>query len=173
MNATLTSPELTRADRCDRCGSQAYVRARLHNGGELLFCAHHGREYTPKLTELKAQILDELVAQRRQRPGVGVDGGLWAAGMVAAGLAARLGAPLLAHGNVLGVIHVGTLTPRRFDEGDVELLRAAAELVAAAGGEITVFGGVDLGDAAAAEDVAAVKAAVDAGAEAAGQEGQG
>lgn len=28
---------LTAADRCDRCGAQAYVR--LDNG--LLFCAHH------------------------------------------------------------------------------------------------------------------------------------
>ena len=28
---------LTRTDRCDRCGAQAYVRAVLGAGGELLF----------------------------------------------------------------------------------------------------------------------------------------
>jgi hypothetical protein len=34
------------------------VRARLHAGGELLFCAHHGREHLPKLRE-HADIQDE------------------------------------------------------------------------------------------------------------------
>ncbi len=55
---TALAPELTAADRCDRCGAQAYVRARLHAGGELLFCAHHGREHLPKLRE-HADIVDE------------------------------------------------------------------------------------------------------------------
>jgi hypothetical protein len=44
--------------RCDRCGAQAYVRARLNTGGELLFCAHHGREHLPKLRN-HAEIHDE------------------------------------------------------------------------------------------------------------------
>ena len=57
VNAAL-APTLTTADRCDRCGAQAYVRARLHAGGELLFCAHHGREHTPALAD-KAEIHDE------------------------------------------------------------------------------------------------------------------
>ena len=57
MNATRVSP-LTAADRCDRCGAQAYVRARLHAGGELLFCAHHGREHLPKLRD-QAEIDDQ------------------------------------------------------------------------------------------------------------------
>ncbi|RWU83760.1 hypothetical protein CWN80_08465 [Janibacter hoylei PVAS-1] len=57
VNATLASP-LTAADRCDRCGAKAYVRARLHAGGELLFCAHHGREHIPALKDL-AEIDDE------------------------------------------------------------------------------------------------------------------
>ena len=57
MNAAL-APSLTTADRCDRCGAQAYVRARLHAGGELLFCAHHGREHVPALVD-KADIIDE------------------------------------------------------------------------------------------------------------------
>jgi hypothetical protein len=55
---TALAPSLTAADRCDRCGAQAYVRARLHAGGELLFCAHHGREHLPKLRE-HAEIHDE------------------------------------------------------------------------------------------------------------------
>ncbi|MFL6177567.1 MAG: hypothetical protein ACJ715_13020 [Ornithinibacter sp.] len=57
MNAAL-APTLTAADRCDRCSAQAYVRATLHGGGELLFCAHHGREHIPALVGL-ADIHDE------------------------------------------------------------------------------------------------------------------
>ncbi len=44
----LASTDLVALDRCDRCGAQAYVRAVLA-AGELLFCAHHGREYGEKL----------------------------------------------------------------------------------------------------------------------------
>ncbi|MDO5740545.1 MAG: hypothetical protein Q4P07_10400 [Ornithinimicrobium sp.] len=59
MNTTL-SPELTASDRCDRCGAQAYVRARLGDGLELHFCAHHGREHLNKLRGLDdIDILDE------------------------------------------------------------------------------------------------------------------
>ena len=59
MNATLT-PELTAADRCDRCGAQAYIRARLGDGLELHFCAHHGRAHLEKLRDLQdIDILDE------------------------------------------------------------------------------------------------------------------
>ena len=56
MNATLTSPELTRADRCDRCGAAARVRAKLPSGAELLFCQHHANEHEAKLVELAAVI---------------------------------------------------------------------------------------------------------------------
>jgi len=56
---TALAPTLTAADRCDRCGAQAYVRARLSSGGELLFCAHHGREHLPKLQHMTAEIQDE------------------------------------------------------------------------------------------------------------------
>lgn len=59
MTSTLTVEPLTAVDRCDRCGAQAYVRVTLPAGSELLFCAHHGREYAPKLRELDAEILDE------------------------------------------------------------------------------------------------------------------
>ena len=59
MTATLATKPLQAADRCDRCGAQAYVRVRLSSGGELLFCAHHGREHTPRLKEVAAEIHDE------------------------------------------------------------------------------------------------------------------
>ena len=36
-----TASALTAADRCDRCGAQAYVRVVLEGGLELLFCGHH------------------------------------------------------------------------------------------------------------------------------------
>ncbi|WP_030167121.1 DUF7455 domain-containing protein [Spirillospora albida] len=50
---------LTVADRCDRCGAQAYVRAVLVGGGDLLFCAHHGRRYAEALRANGADIHDE------------------------------------------------------------------------------------------------------------------
>jgi len=53
---TLTRPELTAADRCDRCGAAAQVRAVLPSGGELLFCGHHAREHSSKLRELAAEL---------------------------------------------------------------------------------------------------------------------
>lgn len=58
MNATL-APSLSAADRCDRCGAQAYIRARLVGGGELLFCAHHAREHGDKLKEIAVTVIDE------------------------------------------------------------------------------------------------------------------
>ena len=59
MNALLDTPALTAAERCDRCGAQAYVRVLLASGGELLFCAHHGREHADKLRQVAAEIHDE------------------------------------------------------------------------------------------------------------------
>ena len=55
----LETVPLNALDRCDRCGAQAYVRAVLNNGGELMFCAHHGKEYAEKLKSLAAKIQDE------------------------------------------------------------------------------------------------------------------
>jgi signal transduction histidine kinase len=43
------------------------------------------------------------------------------------GIKSLLGVPLLARGRVLGVIHVGTLRPRRFTPEEVELMQRAAE----------------------------------------------
>jgi serine phosphatase RsbU (regulator of sigma subunit)/anti-sigma regulatory factor (Ser/Thr protein kinase) len=48
------------------------------------------------------------------------------------GLQSLLGAPLLVEGKVIGVLHVGTLTERNFDEEDVELLQRAADRAALA-----------------------------------------
>lgn len=50
---------LTAADRCDRCGAQAYIRVELNSGGELLFCAHHARKYEDKLRAVAVDIQDE------------------------------------------------------------------------------------------------------------------
>jgi len=48
------------------------------------------------------------------------------------GIKSMLGVPLLVAGNAIGVLHVGTLTPRDFNEGDVELLQLAADRAAVA-----------------------------------------
>ncbi len=57
--AVATSSALSAADRCDRCGAQAYLRVELQSGGELLFCAHHAREHGDKLREIAAHVTDE------------------------------------------------------------------------------------------------------------------
>lgn len=54
----LERPALSALDRCDMCGAQAYVRVTLASG-ELLFCAHHGTEYKPKLIETAIDWHDE------------------------------------------------------------------------------------------------------------------
>lgn len=51
--------QLTRQDRCDRCGAQAYVRATLGGGAELFFCGHHFRAHEDKLVAVGASIVDE------------------------------------------------------------------------------------------------------------------
>lgn len=58
MSATITEP-LNAADRCDRCGAQAYLRVTLNSGGELLFCAHHGRVHSDKLHQVALRVQDE------------------------------------------------------------------------------------------------------------------
>jgi hypothetical protein len=55
----LETTPLNAVDRCDRCGAQAYVRAVLLSGGELLFCGHHGKEYSAGLKSVVAKIQDE------------------------------------------------------------------------------------------------------------------
>ena len=48
------------------------------------------------------------------------------------GIRSLLGVPLLAGGRVLGVLHVGSLSPRVFTQGDAELLQLAADRAALA-----------------------------------------
>ena len=57
--SVLEGGELTAADRCDRCGAQAYVRVTMANGFELLFCAHHSKEHADKLKQVALEIHDE------------------------------------------------------------------------------------------------------------------
>jgi sigma-B regulation protein RsbU (phosphoserine phosphatase) len=48
------------------------------------------------------------------------------------GIQSLMGVPLLAEGKVIGVLHVGTLTPRAFTDHDVDLLQLAADRAAMA-----------------------------------------
>jgi GAF domain-containing protein/anti-sigma regulatory factor (Ser/Thr protein kinase) len=48
------------------------------------------------------------------------------------GIASMLGVPLLVEGNVRGVLHVGSLTPREFSAEDANLLQLAADRLALA-----------------------------------------
>jgi hypothetical protein len=59
VNTVTTTPPLTAADRCDRCGARAYIRVVLPGGGELLFCAHHGRAHQDALRAVEADIQDQ------------------------------------------------------------------------------------------------------------------
>jgi len=66
MTQTLLAPaDLSTADRCDRCGAQAFYRAVLANG-DLLFCAHHGREYSARLAEVALEVQDGTAAINRK-----------------------------------------------------------------------------------------------------------
>jgi hypothetical protein len=60
---------LTAADRCDSCGSQAYVQVRGISG-ELMFCGHHYNEVGgDKLTSFAFEVIDErdrLIENRLQ-----------------------------------------------------------------------------------------------------------
>jgi hypothetical protein len=60
VTTTIAASPFTAADRCDRCGAQAYVRATLESGFDLLFCGHHWHENEARLRELGADIHDEL-----------------------------------------------------------------------------------------------------------------
>ena len=53
-----TTP-LTALDRCDRCGAQAYVRATLSSGFELLFCGHDWRIHGESVRAKSQHVHDE------------------------------------------------------------------------------------------------------------------
>ncbi len=64
---------LSALDLCDRCGAQAYMRVVLSGGGELLFCAHHGRQHGEALARIAIEIQDEtdrLSAGNAEAPSV-------------------------------------------------------------------------------------------------------
>jgi ribosomal protein S14 len=57
--STIVAAPLAATDRCDRCGAQAYVRATMESGFDLLLCAHHFRENESRLREIAVDIHDE------------------------------------------------------------------------------------------------------------------
>ncbi|GAB3710616.1 DUF7455 domain-containing protein [Mariniluteicoccus flavus] len=59
MTTTVIDSSLTSADRCDRCGAQAYVRVVMESGFELLFCNHHSKQHSDKLRQVALKIQDE------------------------------------------------------------------------------------------------------------------
>jgi len=59
VTTTVLDDSLTAADRCDRCGAQAYLRVTLTGGGELMFCAHHAKAHSDKLRQVALKIQDE------------------------------------------------------------------------------------------------------------------
>lgn len=59
MTTTLSAPELSATDRCDRCNAQAYVRVELSAGGDLLFCGHHWSRHEDVLRPQAATVIDE------------------------------------------------------------------------------------------------------------------
>ena len=65
---------LSAADRCDRCGAQAYLKVELQSGGELLFCAHHAREHGDKLREVALHVVDET-DKLHETPASAAEGG--------------------------------------------------------------------------------------------------
>jgi hypothetical protein len=65
MAVVAESNTLTHADRCDRCGSRAYVVTVIvwsptNNGsGELFWCRHHWLEHQEAISHLVAVLIDE------------------------------------------------------------------------------------------------------------------
>jgi hypothetical protein len=59
VTPVLAATPLSAADRCDRCGARAYLRAVLPSGSELLFCAHHAREHAAALRTVAIEIQDD------------------------------------------------------------------------------------------------------------------
>ena len=50
---------LTVHDRCDACGSQAYVLVIFPEDKALMFCSHHWNMHSEKLIEKAIDIVDE------------------------------------------------------------------------------------------------------------------
>lgn len=52
------TPTLSALDRCDSCGSQAYV-AVFFESGSLAFCGHHYREFEVGISKKALKVIDE------------------------------------------------------------------------------------------------------------------
>lgn len=50
--------ELKASDRCDRCGAQAFIRAVMDGGEDLLFCGHHGHANKEALAKVAVHVYD-------------------------------------------------------------------------------------------------------------------
>jgi hypothetical protein len=55
--STETIRQLTKNDRCDRCGAAAKIALQMKSGLELAFCSHHYQDHGTKLTEENAVIV--------------------------------------------------------------------------------------------------------------------
>jgi putative methionine-R-sulfoxide reductase with GAF domain len=81
-----------------------------------------GRGFAGRVAALKEPVIVDHVDQTTV-----VNPILWEKG-----IRSLLGVPLVAHGAVIGVLHVGTLSPRQFTTEDCDLLQVAADRIALA-----------------------------------------
>ena len=49
VTAAMERSQLLDEQRCDRCGARGAIHAIAPGGRDLVFCAHHGREYAERL----------------------------------------------------------------------------------------------------------------------------
>jgi hypothetical protein len=59
MTTTTAVQAISPAERCDRCGARAAIRALLPGGADLVFCAHHGRQHEKQLRAVAVEIRDD------------------------------------------------------------------------------------------------------------------
>jgi len=55
----LSAAPVSPAERCDRCGARAVIRAMLPGGSDLGFCAHHGRLHAKELRAVATEVRDD------------------------------------------------------------------------------------------------------------------
>lgn len=69
LDVDLQLIEFTAADRCDRCGAQAYTMARKDDAkSELLFCRHHRRDHAELLMDEGWTIIDDVAGLEELEP---------------------------------------------------------------------------------------------------------
>lgn len=56
---------LTAADRCDRCGAQAYTVARKADLDDLMFCNHHLEKHRDALLLSGFELIEDVQAKER------------------------------------------------------------------------------------------------------------